>query len=685
MSQFRYKAFISYSHKNSRLAAWLMRKLETYRLPPHLMDLTQGGISQSRGLGKIFRDREELSASGSFEDKLLDALQQSEFLIVVCSPDSAQSDRVNQEVREFISHRDSRNILCLIAEGEPTFESLSSLNENECIPHALRKLNLLTGQVPLAADARAQGDGRHKAVQKIIAGLLAVDLDELVQRDIRRKNKRLFMVAVASFGFAVLTTGLMLRAYIAESDARKAEDEAQLQQIRAEDLVGFMIEDLASTKLQQLGRMDVLDAVVGKVVDHYAQQDDATLPPSALARKARAYLQLGRLYLGRDLRDPANELFEYAYSTTKALVTQYPGSEDAIFAHATSLYWAGTNHIFNGRYIEAERAWRKRVEVAQTLLASENHSSIVWSHLGDINIHLGWALMELGRQEEAYEQFRLGLAQRKANAERFPNDIGWLNNLAGGYHHLQWAQQYLSMHEAAYENSVVSNEMYEKISDADPTDQRALGNLARSLRWRADTETALEKFSDARDNLLESLAIYDRLLAFEPDNMTFQYQACVSAVSLAELYLLVGDAAATTRILDRQCPESKSILALDHFKVHHRFYGYRLELVKLQLDLSDQRLEAAQARYASLQKFWQSESGEIQNSLQGQRVDLMLALQAVGLNALHGTIPDAYAALADVVEEVEASSIADFPPTVRLLQKARLIAEQAGRQGNLAR
>lgn len=417
MNEFPYKAFISYSHKNSRQAAWLMKRLEAYRIPRHVGATNGAGKDQKR-LGRIFRDREELPASGSLDIKLREAIGNSEFLIVVCSPDSAKSSRVNTEIRQFIEHRDSSNILCFIIEGEPNFEVPGIRSDEGCIPAELRKLHLLTGQIPLAADARSIGDGKKLALQKIVAGLLKVDLDELLRRDIRQKYRRLSVIAGASFAIALMATGLMLRANIAEDAAREALTEAELQTARAENLVSFMLEDLASTKLRQLGRVDVMDAVVAKIVDHYSGQDDAGLSTAALARKARAYTQLGRLYLGRDDRDMASSLFGKAYNKTTALLERDPQSRDALFAHLVSLYFVGTNHIFNGRYSAAEQAWRERMEVSKGLMVYNDHGRVVWGHLGDINVHLGWALMELGRTQEALEQFELGLAARQANVDR---------------------------------------------------------------------------------------------------------------------------------------------------------------------------------------------------------------------------------------------------------------------------
>ena len=64
-----YVAFISYSHRDSVWAAWIQKAIEHYRLPGALAKET--GLD--RRLGKVFRDREELSTGQNLGDHLLDA------------------------------------------------------------------------------------------------------------------------------------------------------------------------------------------------------------------------------------------------------------------------------------------------------------------------------------------------------------------------------------------------------------------------------------------------------------------------------------------------------------------------------------------------------------------------------------------------------------------------------------
>ena len=104
MEKKRYFAFISYSHKDSELAKWLQHEFEYYELPATLFDerkdLRKEDLPES--FKPVFRDEDEL-AGGDLKPQISEALADSEYLIVVCSPNSAHSIYVDNEIKEFIS------------------------------------------------------------------------------------------------------------------------------------------------------------------------------------------------------------------------------------------------------------------------------------------------------------------------------------------------------------------------------------------------------------------------------------------------------------------------------------------------------------------------------------------------------------------------------------------------------
>ena len=85
-TEYKYRAFISYSHKDEKWASWLHKALETFRVPKYLVGETTSAGKIPERLGKVFRDREELSSSHSLGTELTQALQDSACQIVICSP-----------------------------------------------------------------------------------------------------------------------------------------------------------------------------------------------------------------------------------------------------------------------------------------------------------------------------------------------------------------------------------------------------------------------------------------------------------------------------------------------------------------------------------------------------------------------------------------------------------------------
>src|SRR5689334_17831068 len=84
--EFKYWAFLSYSHTDEAWASWLHRALETYRVPKRLANRKTTIGSVPNRLFPVFRDREELSGSPELGDRLREALAAARTLIVLCSP-----------------------------------------------------------------------------------------------------------------------------------------------------------------------------------------------------------------------------------------------------------------------------------------------------------------------------------------------------------------------------------------------------------------------------------------------------------------------------------------------------------------------------------------------------------------------------------------------------------------------
>ena len=129
MVSFRYRAYISYSHHDEKWAEWLQGAIETYRIPKQLVGTAIDGRIIPKRLMPIFRDRSELTSSNDLGALLDKAISESEYMIVLCSPNAVQSRWVNEEILRFKQSREESNILSIIVDGEP--------NAGDCYPKTL--------------------------------------------------------------------------------------------------------------------------------------------------------------------------------------------------------------------------------------------------------------------------------------------------------------------------------------------------------------------------------------------------------------------------------------------------------------------------------------------------------------------------------------------------------------------
>lgn len=229
----KYWAFISYSHKDTAIADWLHQKLETYCVPKSLVGTpSREGEVPSR-IMPIFRDREELPTSSELGDNLQKSLQQSRYLIVICSPDAAQSRWVEEEVRTFKGSQGRDRVIAVIAHGVPNATDRGRA-EDECFPQSMRFDVIANGRVqvePIAADLRAEGDGRQRAFLKIVAGLLGVGFDDLYQREKRREHRRRILAGtIAAVGLLVVAATAWSIARLGKSQKEMRHDLASVRQ-----------------------------------------------------------------------------------------------------------------------------------------------------------------------------------------------------------------------------------------------------------------------------------------------------------------------------------------------------------------------------------------------------------------------------------------------------------------------
>ena len=258
----KYAAFISYRHTSLDMttAKTLHSLIEQYRVPKSLRK------NGRKKLGIVFRDQDELPASSNLNEKICQALDHTEYLIVICTPNTPKSPWVEREINYFLSHHDRDHVLAVLAEGEP----------DESFPKPLTQYrNPQTGELeflePLAVDIRAK-DARasmaklRKEVKRIFAAMLDCPYDALILREQRRQRQRILGFMSVALAVA-LSFSAVLMVKNREIDRKNVELEDKNEELARQREAVLLRESelLTQNARESLEQGNYLDAISSAV------------------------------------------------------------------------------------------------------------------------------------------------------------------------------------------------------------------------------------------------------------------------------------------------------------------------------------------------------------------------------------------------------------------------------------
>jgi tetratricopeptide (TPR) repeat protein len=469
---YKYWAFISYSHADAKWAGWLHKQLETFAVPRALAGRrTERGYGVPKRLFPVFRDRLELPGSANLAQNIAEALRQSRYLVVVCSPRSAVSRWVNQEVMAYKAMGRGDRVLCFIVDGEPNATDKPEAGLLECFPPGIRHRVGADGTLteereePIAADARAGKDGRQDALLKVVAGLLGVGFDEVKRRaEARRRRVRAMWGAAAAVLVGLAAVGLQ-RVYEAQ---RRAREEAETTR----EVLGFLTDDL----LKQASSSE--------------QADRKEKPNPNLT--VREVLQRASDRIGDRFRDrPAVEIkIRQTLGTTFKDLGLYEEAEKharwVLQKQTTTLAHEGQDTAFSmnmlaavlsskGDYAEAEALYRRALAAREKALGPGHPETLV-----SVN-ELAVLLQAKGDYAGAEVLHRRALAGReKALGPGHPDTLKSVNTLAN----LLWAQADYAGAKVLYRQALAARE--KALGAEHPDTLKSLNNLAVLLKDQGD-------------------------------------------------------------------------------------------------------------------------------------------------------------------------------------------------------
>jgi tetratricopeptide (TPR) repeat protein len=562
-----YFAFLSYSHQDSEEAEWLHQQLESFRVPATLVGkLTASGVIPKR-LTPVFRDQHDLAASHDLNEEIRAALKASRSLIVLCSPSAAKSKWTNAEIETFKRVHPEGCIIAAVVAGEPLASDIPGREDEECFPPALiakyNRRGKPTGKraEPLAADLRPGKGGRRTGFLKIVAGMLGIGLDDLVQREATRRQRRLIYLAAASLAGMAVTSTLAVTAI-------QARDAAREQRRQAEGLVAFMLGDLKD-KLEPIGRLDALDGVGARVLAYYQKEGTSELSDAALLQRSQALSLMAEVATKRGDDDGALRLYRGALAGTAEAIRRNPGDPQRLFDHAQNIFYVGQIAEKRGDLTTAERYMRQYQDLARRMvrLGPDNMKWRMEVQYADFD--LGTILYDQRRFAEAAAQFQDSLSTIEAISTADPANLDYRESVAESLAWLADARQALGQYDAAtaarQRDISLLDALFARTRDRDyqyrlVSARRALGRIYAD---RGQRDAAIEQYRIA-------LAHADSATAFEPSNAQWIESGVGARFSLARELAASGLAAEAASLTDAGCSSVNLLLRRDPANVNWR-------------------------------------------------------------------------------------------------------------------
>ena len=489
----QYRAFLSYSHKDSQLAKKLHQALENYQAPKSVK------AQQKRSLGPVFRDEDELEAASNLSDRIKTALEQSEFLIVLASPNAKASKWVNDEIRFFREMKGDANILCALLHPDPSAS----------FPEAL----LETGNEPLAAELTSKNF--RLGLTQIAAPMLGVSLDDLIQRDLRKLRRRVTAITVSACA-ALLVMGSLTWA------ALSARQEAEQRRQIAEEQIEFMITDLKDD-LETVGRLDALEAVAQRAVDYYEGYPLSDHDDDALGRRARVFHMLGDVQEQQGNLEAANAYFLRAYEATDALIKKSPQDADRVIEHAFSAFYLGKSFYRIKNYDLAEEfllSYRDHIEQLSTI---EGESLRVQQERIYAMSSLSSLYIDTGNLEQLAINLENDIRAKEKHLAQAPHDLDRKLSLAQS--HIDYAN--LNIQAGATDKALDNLNSATSLLHKDSTETEVFFQDELNLITRRSL-TLAHLFSNdlkkAEEEITKARKLVNHLIQIESENVDIRFQ-----------------------------------------------------------------------------------------------------------------------------------------------------------------
>lgn len=357
----------------------------------------------------------------------------------------------------------------------------------------------------------------------------------------RAHRQRRGLYAAAAALLVVLASASLLLGW----QARQAQQVAEQRRDEAQQLVGYMLGDLAE-QLRTVGNLKLLDSVGTRALRYLEELPNASMQAGDLINHARALRTTGEVLMNQGKLDQAHAAFTRAAATAAQAHALAP---DVLEAHAETgqaAYWLGAMAYRNKQFPLARRHWAQYLAASEWLVRAKPDDPRWQLELSYALNNLAMLATTQGNATTAIGFFACDIALKRVLVARTPEKASLRYELIDSLSGLSLAQENQGLLAPAEQGYREQLAMLRVLVDQDPDAHAWQRRLAGSLIRTSNLALARGQLVQAQQDARESLRLLQPLAALQPDNVAWRRDlahAYAQAGWVAALDGHAGDAA----------------------------------------------------------------------------------------------------------------------------------------------
>ncbi len=537
-----YYAFISYSRRDLRAAQYIQKGLERFKYSNFPVQ-DRYKPRDPHYLRKIFLDKTDLTYRNTdYRKGLKKALDNTRYLIVICSYHSRKSIEVQREIETFLSnpnHKES-HIIPVVLNGHVG-------KKDNPLPQILNKESILRRNMPIMRVGRKEREKVvwQDALSAIISAMTRIPREHIHNRYLEEKYRhisRMLQAAIAIVGCMIFITLWAFyerfRAEEALHAAEEAREHAQQSQMLAEQQKNIAQEALERAEQQK------------KIAEEaQSNAERQQLAAEKEKQKAQSLFEAGKDFSNEVIFRFADRLADVprASQIKHGLISSMGNYLNHLEKHSAGdsellrLIVASKNQMGDvslklGNVTDAETFYKEAFNMVIKQLAAHPNNSDWQRHLFNCYAKLGNVYREQGNRSKSQEMFQKGfnLIHSPAVANRDNTDLQ--RDLSMAYNNL--GDIYLdsrNLNKALY--------MYDEglaiitgLSRMDPYSTLLQRDRALIFKKIGDVYRAQNDLKQAERMYVNAYEIAGKLSKADPDNTEWKRDLSIYGNGLGDIY-----------------------------------------------------------------------------------------------------------------------------------------------------